>query len=262
MNLKYKTLVTVFLFSMFFLLPVNSQEAETNTEYSDSSAPNLDFINFFTENYVNHKLTLQEKAKNYSNFRLVTLSTAITQQTDMKELFVSTGIESLYNQLNFTSDIYYAPTFWNCLNAGAHLINHFTWNYTDYFEYDFLPGIYLSYKPAAWFYMTGSAFFQLKSSYIFDIYPSAGTIISTCPAFSVIFGFLPQEDLEIKISISSYDYFRYYLFFAPEYKLEAVYKATKHLSIFLSGDVQFVDFFTLSANFSSLTACIGISWEF
>jgi len=261
-NTRFKTLFSIIVCLLIFGFSAYSQENSEPKTDNNSSAFSFDFINFYTPVPLYHQVTIQEKAKNYSNFELVTLGTALIQRTDMKELFVATGIESAREQFDITNDTIYAPTFWDVFNVGARLINHFSINYVDFFEYDFLIGLYTAYQPHDWVKLSFSAFYHQKNSFIYDTFKSSGAVISNCQAFNLIFDFYPMDWLTIKASLSSFDFFRYYLFFAPEYKLEFIAKVNDNLKLSFSTDAQFVDFFTLSANFSSLTATIGFTWEF
>lgn len=219
-------------------------------------------INWFTTTPESHTLGIKAYTKIQQDFNPTTFSIAFLEKTDMKELVAANGIEFSTDQLHITSDIQYAPTIWSNVNAGLRMINHFNWNFNNFFEYDLIAGLYFSYKPVSWFNTSASALYQLKNAWIKETYKDSGVIINTCPAFSVSMEFIPLDWLSIKSSISSFDDFRYFVFFSPDFKLDTTFKINENTKIAVSTDFQTVDFFTLSANLYRVDLGLCAYWSF
>ena len=62
----------------------------------------------------------------------------------------------------------------------------------------------------------------------------------------------PLSLLEVYLSFSSYSYYRYMLWFAPDLRFGASYKISSLLKIGTEIELQYIDMFTLSANCNSI----------
>ena len=244
------------LLLLFFCGVSYSEETELDEK---TKVPAVNWISTNPE----WSLTLSATASNYQNFSIYTLSGGATIQMDMNEIVGRTGFDFSPKEINCTVETVYAPTFFGKLNAGLILINHFNWYYQSYYEYDFLPGLYISYSPVDWFNLKFTGLFQLKKTHIWELEgTSCSWFDSHCPAFSLETNFHPLDWLYIDFSLSSYDMYRYFLFFAPIVRLGFGYQCNEHLTLSISAKAQFVDFFTLSANFNNLGGNISAKWRF
>lgn len=207
-------------------------------------------------------LALREKAYNYHNFSLYTLGLGVIGQMNFDELFVKTGFDFTIGQTNFTVDAAYSPTFFGLFQVGVRFIYHIDWYHSSYYLYDMLPGIYASFKPVYWFKMSFSGFYQQTGTHVYSLANSCPWIISNCPAFELKFDFFPLDWLSASLSISSFSFFKYFLFLSPNLRLSATFKTNEHFFMQITGEGQAVDFFTLSANFNSLSASVSAIWRF
>lgn len=271
--MKHKILFVFFCF--FYLTGVVWAQTENLDEVTvvegDISVPgdnsgkaiiNPDIVNFFTPENPDWTLALRGKVNNYHNFTLYTLSTALTGQMDMRELKVKSGFDFALRHLNYTVNTVYAPTFFKKFNAGVSLINHFDFDYDHYFEFDFLPGVYFVYKPIDRFNLNISYYYHLKSSTIFSISDSCPSVRSNAMAFDISFNGQPADWLWTSLSISSFSFYKYYLFLSPNLRLSFNFKTNEHFYLQTTSEIQFIDFFTLSANFNSLSASVSAIWRF
>jgi len=180
----------------------------------------------------------------------------------MKELQMKNGLEFYHTGFNLTNDITYAPTLFNVWNLGIRTINHFNWTYKTYLEDDFLIGGYTKYQPLPCLYISASVLYQIKSTNIYELRDSRKNLISTCPAVETVIDYNPLDWLDFTLSISSFTFTKYNLFFAPNTRLNIEFKVNPFLYIGIGGEVQFVDFFTLSANFNRFSSDVNVTWRF
>lgn len=255
--MKNKLFILTLLFSSL-LFPAFTQEATAEEKTTDKTS----FVNFFTPE-VEHTATVELQVNNYNNLYTFTLGTSAMVKADMKELTVTNGFEFYHSGFSLTNDTTYAPTLFNVLNVGGRMIHHYTFSYKTYFEYDFLAGLYVKYQPLPCLYFSASVLYQQKNSHIYELQDSScPKIVSNCPAFDVMADYKPLEWLDITLSLSSFTFTKYNLFFSPNTRINAEFKVNPFLYIGIGGEIQFVDFFTLSANFNRLSCDVNISWRF
>lgn len=234
-------------------------------ENNESSGADVEqktkIINFFT-NDVSHKATFEVQANNHNNLNTFTLGTSAKVEANMKELCVTTGFDLFYKTFSFTSDITYEPTLFNIWNIGARMINHYTWSYNTYFEYDFLVGLGTKIQPLPNLYFSAAVLYQQKNSHIKAIKDEVPKVVSNCPAFELLACYEPLDWMSFTLIFSSFTFTKYYLFFSPNTRIKAEFMVNPFLYIGISGEIQFVDFFTLSANFNRFSTVINITWRF
>lgn len=245
-----KIIIIVFLFTSLYAY---SQEIDS-TEQND-------FCNLFTNSIV-HKATFSVEATNHKNFNAYKLGTFGQIEVDMKELYSNSGIYLYKNGFGFGNDIHYAPTFFDVLNLGVRVINHFDLFYKEFYDYNCLFGVYTNYSPFSFLSFSLSILYQVKVSHIFQIQKTKKRLISTCPALDFLVKYMPTDFFTLYFTLSSFTFNKYDLFFAPIFNITGEYELNKNYFISLGGEIQYVDFFTLSANFSRFTAFIKFSWRF
>ena len=245
---------------------IASVENESRTDCEAESGVEADskksIVNWISTN-PEWSLSFDARVRNYQNFMLYTLSGGATIEMDMNEIYGRTGFDCSMSQVNCTIEAAYAPTLFEKFNLGLILINHFNWYFDSYYEFDFLTGLYFSANPLSWLNIKFTALYQLKATQIFALAnTSCSRFDSQCPAFRLEANFYPLDWLEASVSISSYDTYTYFLFFSPIVRLSLGYKCNEHLTLSVSGKAQFVDFFTLSANFNGLGGSVCAKWRF
>jgi len=218
-------------------------------------------VNWFT-NTKTWNLSITEEAINYYNFTQYKLGLGVSTLLDMKELKAQAGFFVGNQKINGTSQVTYAPTIYQKYNIGLKMINHLCFNIDYYSEYDFLIGPYFEYRPNSHFSMDNTILFMQKCSYIDNLPKGNKLVYSSCPAFYYNIYYYPLDWLTVNFSLSSYSFYRYYLFLSPDAKLAFNFKANDHLNLEVAGEIQAVDFFTMSANFNCLGFSIGANWRF
>lgn len=218
-------------------------------------------VNWFSDSKV-WTVNVTEEAKNYKDFSQFQLGMGATGALDMTELKVKVGMFFERDMLHEATQISYAPTINGKWNPGIVLQDHCGWSFNDYFEYDFLIGPFVEYKPNSFFKMNLAFMFQQNFSFIFALPRGKKLVYNCCPAFYLDFYFYPLEWMYINFSFSSYSFYRYYLFLSPDTKLSLNFKANDNLTLEIAAEIQSVDFFTMSANYDTLAFSTGFTWRF
>ena len=187
-----------------------------------------------------------------SDFEYSSSASDLSLDLNMTELFASAGCKFQSNQTDFSTEIVYCPTFFDCFNAGAGHIFHVL-HYNDLFnEYDFLTGLYLGYHSPKHFDCKLNLMWHAKAVEIFVIKDEVPWIKNSSFACKTEFNFRPVENLKLSLSLSSYSPYRYMLFFAPDLMFSCEYTFGQLISIGNQVEIQYIDMFTLSSNFNSI----------
>ncbi|MGP1587043.1 MAG: hypothetical protein ACTTHG_01730 [Treponemataceae bacterium] len=195
-------------------------------------------------------------------FKIFSGAAQLFAQLDMREFFLKTGFDVNDKNFRYTLQVIYAPSLGDHFNLGIKFINHFNRSYSTYFDFDFLTGIFFSYDSLKMFRFKADWLYFLKSSQIDVLKTSCPWIKSNSMAFSFKFDFLPLEWLDVYFEISSYNFFKYNLFLTFNTRLGFEFNFYKNMTLNLIFDVVYVDFFTLSANFSSSSAILSFTYKF
>ncbi len=282
-----KKRVSVFLLVLFLVWNGFSQEVSVST---DDTSPNAEtvlvnetvssteavsfdqnvlsevnkndsIVNWFTPK-AEWSLLGQAIITNYHNFVQYTIGLDVVLKSDMKELQNTVGLRFDFKKFDVSYWGVYAPTLWNRFSPGITLINHLSFYYDEYLEFDFLVGPHIAYKPFKWFDFFFDFMYQFKSTTIYAIADKVPSVISNCPAFNLTFNFHIIPELSIDLTFSSYNFFKYYLFFSPNMTLGLKYSANEHYDARLFAEIQYVDMFTLSANLNRFTTGASVCWRF
>ncbi len=190
--------------------------------------------------------------ENGADFAPMTSSVDISVDLNMNEIKANIGSLMQPSQVDFSTEIIYWPTFFNCFNAGVGMIFH-KMDYSKLFsEYDFLTGFYLSYHTKNKFDCMANFLYHGKAAKIEAIEDDVSLLKNSSIAFKTEVNFRPIKPLNLNLSISSYSQFRYMLFLAPDFSFSADYKFFDTFSIGSELEIQYIDLFTLSSNLNSI----------
>ena len=180
---------------------------------------------------------------------------------DKKEFVTSAGIRFSSEQMNFTHETVYWPTINEKFNIGTGLIFHYC-NYYSYFsEIDFLTGLYFRYDNLRFFTFDFSLLYMGKSASISAKSGNLPWLYNNDLGLKIAFGFRPFDKFSFNIKFASYSYYHYLLFFAPDTEFTVSYKLNDNVQAGLNLNIQYVDLFTLSSNFSSYTIRTFVKME-
>lgn len=218
-------------------------------------------VKFFTPEMhwaVENGVALESKGKGAPVFARTDINFAL----DMKELYVSSGVQMRMNAYDITAEAVYWPSFFSWLNIGAGMIFHTQIDPECFVEYDFLYGLFAKVSPLDWLSFSVNMLRLRKTARIWTADSDSLRIKNGNLAFSVGAVIKPVERLAISLDFSSYSYYRVMLFLAPDFKLGVSYKTAPSVTVGSEVDVQYIDMFTLSANLNSVNFRAYVKMEF
>lgn len=231
LNIKRK------LVCVFFLLFSNLVFAEIVNFFTPK-------LNWFVENGIGFQ--------NGNDFTPNTIVMDFYNELNMKEFICSSGIENSQEGFNFTTDAIYWPTFFKYFNLGVGSTFHILVRDKEFTEIDLLSGVFFKYSNLDWIEVQMNCSFFAKFAKIYAIDNSVPWLKNNNIAISIEVKAYPLSLLEVYLSFSSYSYYRYMLWFAPDLRFGASYKISSLLKIGTEIELQYIDMFTLSANCNSI----------
>lgn len=208
-------------------------------------------VNFFTPQ-LNWSVTNGLALENGADFAPMTTAVDISADLNMREIQANAGFLLQPSQVDFSTEVVYWPTFFNCFNAGVGTILHFVSCHDIFTEVDFLSGVYLSYHTPKKFDCMLNFLYHGKSVRIFAIEDDVPELKNSSIALKTEFNFRPIKPLNLCLSVSSYSMYRYMLWFAPDFSLSADYKFLDMFAVGGQIEIQYIDMFTLSSNLNSI----------
>lgn len=208
-------------------------------------------VNFFTPQ-LNWSVTNGLALENGADFAPMTTAVDISADLNMREIQANAGFLLQPSQVDFSTEVVYWPTFFNCFNAGVGTVFHFVSCHDIFTEVDFLSGVYLSYHTPKKFDCMLNFLYHGKSAHIFAIEDDVPELKNSSIAFKTEFNFRPIKPLNLCLSVSSYSMYRYMLWFAPDFSLSADYKFLDMFAVGGQIEIQYIDMFTLSSNLNSI----------
>lgn len=172
---------------------------------------------------------------------------------DCKELLFEGGIKQTNEVTDITTQIIYAPTFFSRFNLGPGIIAHFNSTPKVFSEFDFLPGLFFKYRTKKLFSFEADVLFLHKRSNLFVSEDERLLLNNESLAAKMEFGLYPAERIQFMFSLSSYSYYSYMLFFAPNFKFTTQFNISQKMAAGIDIEAKYIDFMTLSANFIGAT---------
>ncbi len=227
---------SVFVFGIFFIFSTFSY---------------AEIVNFFT---LQKKwgVTTGLSFENGADFAPLTSAVDISVDLNMQEICANAGIFVQPSQFDFSTEVVYWPTFFNCFNAGAGTILHFVSCNDIFVEFDYLSGGYFSFHTQKKFDCMVNFLYHGKTARIFAIKDDVPWLKNNSIAFKTEFNFRPISQLNLNLSISSYSMYRYMLWFAPDFSFSVDYKFFDMFAIGGQVEIQYIDMLTLSSNLNSV----------
>lgn len=169
---------------------------------------------------------------------------------DMKEIAAAAGFRLQNGIFDFTAQAAYAPTIAEHFNVGIQSVFHVN-AYSDIFtETDFLCGVYFRYDTLKRFSLSAHISYLYKEARIFAIADAVPRIYNHNLAHALELSFRPLSALTLSASLASHTCYRYPLYFSPTLKFGGEYRLFDWFALGGEWSVQYIDIFTLSANFN------------
>ncbi len=171
-------------------------------------------------------------------------------QIERKSFSASTGIKMSGEALHSTLTAEFLPEITQRLSFGPAMTVHYQ-NYYRYFsEFDFLAGMVFRHDTRHHFSTRLSVMYLRKGAKIKIDDGRLPWLYNNNMAMGFSVEVRPCSIITLNLDLASYSYYRYMLFLAPDISLKISLRATENFSVGIQSEIQYVDMFTLSANFN------------
>lgn len=222
-----------------------------------------DFVAFRKDAPIEQNAFMCFASNTNSGFEGYTFS--LQSKYSFENRWVSFSLGSLLaaDDFSFTTD----ATFWflrlNHFRMGLYNLYHFENIRNVSNTNDFLLGFDLDVKPCKWFEFLAQVSYQNKITEIIPFRKYGGLMLKNHTGeISVKTIFYPWNFLEVSLELSSTEYFRYTLFFAPSWTFSVTYDWQCNLYTSVELVSRWVDMFTLSGYHegSEFRLVMGYRW--
>ena len=196
-----------------------------------------------------------------SNFVPKAVGLDLSSVFDQKELVIKSGIQLFPETLDITHEVSYCPTLFKYFNLGPKIILHYRNAFDSSSEFDFLTGLFFKYDSLKKIDASVNILYMRKSSAIKTNDGYLPLFGDNDFAIKLGFGYRPIDRVSIDFSLSSYSFYRYMLFFAPDFEIKVSVRILPKLSAGAELGMQYGDMFTLSANLNSARFRTGLTME-
>lgn len=140
------------------------------------------------------------------------------------------------------------PLRFSKFRAGFGVLYHYGRFQNVEFEHDFFLGASAAYHPFKYFYLNADVFGSIKITDIPSLPREFSRIRDNGLALSLKLGSIIARRFKIEASASSYELFRYHLFFHPTYALSLTYFFDAGFYAGFTAGVRYSDHFTLTSH--------------
>ncbi|MGP1458573.1 MAG: hypothetical protein ACTTKL_04620 [Treponema sp.] len=208
-----------------------------------------EIVNFFTPR-MQWTLTGGINVKHAPDLAFDSAASDTSVTLDMKELSAAAGFRLQNDIFDFTAQAAYAPTIARRFNIGVQTIFHVNAYSNIFTEVDFLTGVYFKFDTLKRFSIAAHFSYLYKEARIFAIADAVPRIYNHNIAHALELTFRPRPALSLYAGLSSHTFYRYALYFSPTLKLGGEYRLFDWFSLGSEWSAQYIDIFTLSANFN------------
>lgn len=173
----------------------------------------------------------------------------------------SAGIKLLTGDTQFTLIGSYKFFKHPKISLGTGIIYNFDWLHDFSISNNFLPELYLNWKPCRFYSLNFNAAFFLKLRNVFALHDDLSYLINTTMAFSLHNDFYLPHDIQLYFEFASIERFRYMILCAPSFIFGAKYSVTEKLDLSLEAAIRYIDFFTLSAHYEDTSINVGVKYQ-
>lgn len=160
----------------------------------------------------------------------------------------SVGFSENAEQLDFTSSVVYWPMFMNKLNIGAGITYHCL-SFSNYFlENDFLYGVFFKYTSDIDLTFEMKVNYFQKYSIIYAIKDKTPYLLNNNFAAQIKFSYFHFDKFNFQLSLGSYSYFNYKLFFTAIFSFQTDWNFHNQLWLCAETNIQYVDFFVITSH--------------
>lgn len=173
----------------------------------------------------------------------------VTKFTVLNNTFESSiGFSGNAGQFDFTARTIYWPLFKDKLNIGAGLTYHCISFYDCFLENDFLYGFFIKYKTDIKIVLEANVNYFQKYSVIYSIQNKTPYLLHHNMAAQMKISYLLFNKFNFQLSLGSYSYFNYKLFYTAIFSFEADWNFHNQFWLCCENNIQYVDFFVITSN--------------
>lgn len=181
---------------------------------------------------------------------------------DFKELYFDCGSALQDQKFDFTTNVFYMPTFFEKFRAGVGAGYHFYRYFNEFSENDILFSLRFCWCKTSFFNWNFTAGFLLKNSLIDAMTKYKSSLFTNSYFLDLRFDWNFTPLLNVWCSVSSIDYFDYPLIGTPFFKGGLSYKFLNNVSLDFSLSFKFVDMITSAVYLNECILKTGVKVYF
>ena len=239
---KYRLLTFLFI-SFFLAFSVNAQTVSDQEEYQNQEENQKKCVNWFTPDNPVIGLQFGSAFPLAKDLRNPYPSADVIFTADFKELYLDAGIKFEFNQYDFSSHVYYMPTFNNSFQLGAGVGYH-VYRYHDYFtEHDLSSLLCFRWIKGPVFSLEHNLGFLFKYTAIDAIQRYFPVVFNLTYQFELTgkWKFAPQSDFWCGVKLQ--DFFDYPLAISPFWKMGVDFALTPDFILGTDLTLKYIDMF-------------------
>ena len=149
----------------------------------------------------------------------------------------------------------------NKVSLGTGVIYNLNWLHNISLSNNFLPGVYLEWKPKPFYALEMNIDFFLKLRNVFVLNDDLSSLVNATMAFYFHNDFFLPHDINLYFEFSSIEPFRYMILCAPSFIFGAKKDIGDNLELGLEVLIRYIDFFTLSAHYDDMEFHVGVGYK-
>ncbi len=171
------------------------------------------------------------------------------------------GLRIGLGDFQLTSQASYRFLRKNKLTLGTGIIYNLNIFYNYSSSHNFLPGFYLTWKPASFYSLNFDIDLFLKIRRIYALKENLPNLLNTTVAFRLKNDFYLPKGINLYFEVSSIEKFRYMILCAPSIIFGGVFSINNSFDIIAEGAIHYIDLFTLSANYEDTEFHVGVKYK-
>ena len=253
--MKIRKLLLVFFISLFFCFfmsakttennsePVDDVTAEVTTDITIDSTSNSGAVNWFTKGMPVLSLQWGVSFPSKRDLRNPMPSEDLIAAADFRELRLNSGLKYQYDQLDFTNNIIYMPTFFNTFQTGLGLNWHFYRYFQTFTENDLIISARFRWIKGPVFSFENAIGGLFKFAAIDAIRQYKPCIFNFSYHFSLLCNWKLNQKSDVWCALNLQDYFDYPLAVSPFFKFGADYALKPEMRVGADVTLKYVDMF-------------------
>lgn len=147
------------------------------------------------------------------------------------------------------------------IHVGSGVIYNFNVFYDISLSNNFLPTLFIKWKPCTIYQLSLDLSFFLKLRTLFVLKDYQPLLLNTSAAFRLRNDFYLPRNINLFIEVSSIETFRYMILCAPSFSFGGLIPINEKIELQADATIHYIDFFTLSANYEDTTIRLGVKYK-